>query len=148
MNAWQRFRARFINLYPPFIGAGIHVRRVDNHTYRIEMKLTALNRNLLGVHSGGSLYAMCDPFFLLILMHALGPEYIVWDKAATIQFLKPGRGTVTATFHIPPERVDEIRAAVVGGEKLEPTFTVDVVDDQGQVIAHVDKLLYVRKKPG
>jgi hypothetical protein len=73
-------------------------------------------------------------------------NYIVWDKAASIQFLKPGRGTVTATFHIPRERVDEIRAAVDGGQKLEPTFSVDVLNDQGEVVARVEKLLYVRKK--
>jgi len=79
-------------------------------------------------------------------MHALGDEYIVWDKAAHIQFLRPGRGTVTATFYIPPERVAEIRAAADRGEKIEPTLTVDVVDEQNETVARVEKLLYVRKK--
>lgn len=143
---WQRFLEEHINFYPPLFGAGIHSRRIDERTTRVELKLTRLNRNIVGVHFGGSLYAMCDPWFMLILIRLLGNGYIVWDKAASIQFLKPGRGTVTATFHIPPERVDEIRAAADRGEKVEPTFTVDVVDDQNQVIAHVEKLLYVRKK--
>lgn len=144
----QRLLERFINLYPPFLGAGICARTVDEHTLRVEMKLTALNRNIVGAHFGGSLYAMCDPWFMLILMRLLGTDYIVWDKAASIQFLQPGRGTVTATFHIPQERVDEIRAAVADGQKIEPTFIVDVLDTQGQAIARVEKLLYVRKKNG
>jgi acyl-coenzyme A thioesterase PaaI-like protein len=143
---YQRLRERFINLYPPLLGAGIRVHKVDELTVRVEMKLTALNRNIVGTHFGGSLYSMCDPWFMLILMRALGSDYIVWDKSASIQFLQPGRGTVTVTFHIPQERLDEIRRAADSGQKVEPLFTVDVLDTGGQAVAHVEKLLYVRKK--
>jgi acyl-coenzyme A thioesterase PaaI-like protein len=143
---WMRLREKFINFYPPLFGAGIRARTLDERTVRVEMKLTRLNRNIVGVHFGGSLYAMCDPWFMLILMRLLGGEYIVWDKAASIKFLKPGRSAVTATFHIPQERVDEIIQGTKGGEKLEPTFTVDVLDEEGQVVAQVEKLLYVKRK--
>jgi acyl-coenzyme A thioesterase PaaI-like protein len=143
---WQRFRERLINFYPPFLGAGIRSRRIDEYTTRVGMKLTALNRNILGTHFGGSLYAMCDPWFVLILLRVLGPDYIVWDKSASIQFLQPGRGKVTATFHIPLERVNEIRREVNDGRKTEPTFTVDVLDADGKAVARVEKILYVRKK--
>lgn len=136
---------RLINLYPPLVGAGIRSHAIDERTAEVEMKLTALNRNLVGVHFGGSLYAMCDPWFMLILMRLLGRDYIVWDKAASIQFKKPGRGRVKARFHIPAERVDEIRRYVDVQGKIEPIFNVDVVDDDGQVIAQVEKVLYVRK---
>ena len=145
-TAWQRLRERLINFYPPLLGAGIRSRVIDEQTIQVELKLTALNRNIIGVHFGGSLYAMCDPWFMLILMRALGPDYIVWDKAASIQFLKPGRGTVTATFHIPPERVAEIRRAADENSKIEPIFSVEVLDTAGQPVARVEKLLYVRKK--
>jgi acyl-coenzyme A thioesterase PaaI-like protein len=143
---WQRFRERLINFYPPLVGAGIRSRRIDEYTTRVEMKLTALNRNILGTHFGGSLYAMCDPWFVLILLRALGSDYIVWDKAASIQFLQPGRGTVTATFHIPRERMDGIRAQADAERKLEPVFTVDVLDEKDKVVARVEKILYVRRK--
>jgi acyl-coenzyme A thioesterase PaaI-like protein len=139
---------KWINLYPPFLGMNIRVvyTAPDFSMIRVQSKLARRNLNAVGTHFGGTLYAMCDPFFMLILMHALGDEYIVWDKAAYIQFLRPGRGTVTATFHIPPERVAEIRAAADRGEKIEPTLTVDVVDEQNETVARVEKLLYVRKK--
>lgn len=143
---WQRLRERFVNLYPPFLGAGIRSRRLNDLTIRVEMPLTWLNRNIFGTHFGGSLYAMCDPWFALILLRALGDGYIVWDKAASIQFVKPGRGAVTATFHIPPERVEEIRRAAQTSSKVEPLFTAEVLDSGGQVVARVEKLLYVRKK--
>lgn len=143
---WQRFRERFVNLYPPFLGAGIRSRRIDDLTIQVEMPLTWLNRNIFGTHFGGSLYAMCDPWFALILLRALGDGYIVWDKAASIQFVKPGRGTVTATFHIPSERVEEIRREAGSKSKVEPLFNVEVLDSSGQMVAQVEKLLYVRKK--
>jgi acyl-coenzyme A thioesterase PaaI-like protein len=145
-TVWMRLREKFVNFYPPLLGAGIRSRTIDGRTIRVEMKLTPFNRNIVGVHFGGSLYAMCDPWFMLILMRLLGREYIVWDKAAGIKFIQPGRGTVTATFHIPQERVNEIIAATVNGEKHEPTFIVDVLDEQGEVVAQVEKLLYVKRK--
>ena len=144
-RAWGRIRERLINFYPPLLGAGIHSKNIDEHTMRVEMKLTALNRNIVSTHFGGSLYAMCDPWFMLILMHALGTEYVVWDKSANIQFLQPGRSKVIATFHISEERIQEIRSEADRSGKTEPTFEVDVVDEQNQVVAHIQKLLYVRK---
>jgi acyl-coenzyme A thioesterase PaaI-like protein len=139
---------RWINFYPPFLGAGIRVVDVapDFQSVRVQMKLTRLNVNAVGTHFGGSLYAMCDPWFMLILMQKLGDAYIVWDKAASIQFLRPGRGTVAANFHIPTETIEELRARADAGEKIEPTFAADVVGEDGEPVARVEKLLYIRKK--
>src|SRR5690349_10992730 len=142
----QRILARLINIYPPLFGAGIRSHSVDAHTVEVQMKLTIFNKNIVGVHFGGSLYAMCDPWFMLILMRLLGPDYTVWDKAASIQFKRPGKGKVRARFHIPLERVEQIRIDADNHFKTEPTFSVDVVDDAGQVVATVEKLLYVRHK--
>jgi hypothetical protein len=143
----QAWKLRAINLYPPFLGAGIRVRRgSDGHRFEVRMKLGAFNRNFVGTHFGGSLYAMCDPFYMLILIPALGPEYVVWDKAATIRFLQPGRGTVRATFEIPQERIEEIRRAADEGEKVEPAFTAQVVGEDGRVVAEVEKVIHVRRR--
>jgi len=136
---------RMLSFWPPYLGAGIRVRTsADLRTFEVRMKLRWWNRNYVNTHFGGSLYSMCDPFFMLILVQALGRGYVVWDKAATIRFRRPGKGTVRATFHIPQERVDEIRAAADRGEKIEPVFTAEVLDEQGEVVAEVEKLLYVR----
>ena len=110
------------------------------------MPLRFWNKNYVGTHFGGSLYTMCDPFFMLILINNLGSGYIVWDKAATIRFKKPGTGLVRAVFHIPRERIEEIRFQAEALGKVEPQFQVQVTDSDGNVIAEVDKLLYVRKK--
>ena len=141
-------RYKLINFYPPFLGAGIRVlrRESDTHTIRVRMKVTRLNLNAVGTHFGGSLYAMCDPFFMLLLMHSLGRDYIVWDTAASIRFVRPGRGAVHATFHIPQATIDAVRAQADAGQPVEPEFGVDVVDEAGEVVAHVEKRLYVRRK--
>ncbi len=110
------------------------------------MPLRFYNRNYVGTHFGGSLYAMCDPFYMLMLISILGPDYIIWDKAATIRFKRPGKGLVRAHFEISPEQVAAIRAQCETQEKVEPTFQVVVKDAEGTVIAEVDKLLYIRKK--
>ncbi len=139
---------RVISWYPPFMGAGIQVH-FDPHdplTVRVCLSLRWFNRNAYGTHFGGSLYAMCDPFFALILLRALGKDFIVWDKAASIQFLRPGKGRVTATFVVAAARVEEVRREVEAQGTSQPAFQVDVVDEAGQAVAHVDKLLYVKKK--
>ncbi len=142
-----RWKLRLLNLYPPYLGAGIRVRpSVDLRTFEVRMKLRFWNRNLVGTAFGGSLYAMCDPFFMLILIQALGRDYVVWDKAATIRFRRPGRSRVKATFHISQERIDEIRAAADAGGKIEPVFMAQVHDEKGELIADVEKLLHVRRK--
>lgn len=139
---------QLFNVYPPFVGAGVRVMSVtpDLRTVEVEMPLTRFNRNYVGTQFGGSLYSMCDPFFMLILMENLGPDYIVWDKAATVHFLKPGRGRVRARFHIPPERIEEIRQQADTAHKVEPRFEVTVTDTEGNAVARVEKLLYVRRK--
>jgi hypothetical protein len=145
--ASRRWLFRLLSLYPPYLGAGIRVKASpDVRTFEVRLPLRWWNRNYVRTHFGGSLYAMCDPFFMLILVEALGRGYIVWDKSAVIRFRRPGRGTVAATFHIPQERIDEIRAAADAGGKVEPLFRVDVVDEHGEVVAEVEKLLYVRRK--
>jgi acyl-coenzyme A thioesterase PaaI-like protein len=139
---------RMLRLWPPYLGAGVRVTSIaeDFRSIEVEMPLRFYNRNYVGTHFGGSLYAMCDPFFMVMLIENLGPDYIVWDKAATIRFKRPGKGTVKANFHITPEQIAEIRAQADTQPKVEPQFQVTVTDTDGAVVAEVDKLLYVRKK--
>lgn len=137
-----------MNLWPPFWGAGIHVDDIS-HDYRsaqVSLKYGKLNRNIVGVHFGGSLFAMTDPFFMLMFSHNLGKQYIVWDRAARIEFLKPGKSNVVANFHISQEQIDEIRAEAESGEKILKDYSVDIKNTDGEVIARVTKTLYIRKK--
>jgi len=139
---------RGVNLWPPFLGAGIRVKHIapDMKSIDVEMKLRWWNANYVSTHFGGSLFALTDPFYMLMLMANLGRDYIVWDKAATIRYRKPGKGTVRAEFRLTDAQLDDIREKLKTLPKYEPVFKVEVKDEQGTVIAEVEKLLHVRKK--
>src|ERR1700761_5534369 len=102
---------RWINLWPPFLGAGIRVTHIapDMKAVDVEMKLRWWNANYVGTQFGGSLFAMTDAFYMLMLMANLGRDYIVWDKAASIRYRKPGKGTVRAEFRLTDEQIEEVR---------------------------------------
>ena len=144
----QRLLMKLANLYPPFFGAGIRVTypKDDSYTIVVTMKLHWYNRNLFGTHFGGSLYAMADPFFVFIVTRNLGPGYLVWDKKATIEFLRPGRGRVTGRYHVSPEEIARVKALAEAGETVEPVYTGAIVADDGTLVARVTKTLWIRKK--
>jgi len=140
--------ARLMNFWPPFLGAGVKVTEIsdDFDDVKIKMKLRRWNSNAVGTHFGGSIFSMTDPFYSLILLKNLGKEYIVWDKAASIKFKKPGKGTLTAHFNVSKERLQQIRDEANKNDKAEPVFMVYVKDEAGDVVAEVEKTLYVRRK--
>ena len=69
-----------LNSEPPELEPRVRHREWDEHTIKVQMKLTRLNLNAVGTHFGARLYAMCDPWFMLILMQHLGHAFLVWDK--------------------------------------------------------------------
>lgn len=140
-------RLRLANLWPPFRGMGIRLAlSADALTVISTMKLRFWNRNIVGTQFGGGLYAMVDPLYMIILMENLGPDYVVWDKAATIRFKRPGRSDVSAIAHIPRDEVDAIREAADVQDRVEPTFRLEIKDAAGEVVAEVEKLLFVQRK--
>ncbi len=149
MKYSARTLVRGMHLWPPFLGAGIRLRRMseDFREAEVELRLGRLNRNAVGTQFGGSLFAMTDPFYAIMLMRNLGREYLVWDKAASIEYLAPGRGTVRASFELTEACLAGVRAGAAGGEKVLPEFDTDIVDAKGEVVARVHRMVYVRLKP-
>lgn len=144
-HRWLKLLA---NVYGPFLLAGIRITEItkDLGLIEVEMSLRPWNRNYVGTHFGGSLFAMADPWFMIMLAERLGPAFRVWDKAGSIQFRRPGRGTVRARFEISADRVEEIRQAASLAGKVEPVFAVVIVDERGKVVAQVEKRLSVRRR--
>lgn len=148
MRLRQLFLEKIINYYGPFLGAGVKLEKMtkDYRHARVSMNLTFYNKNYMGTQFGGSLYAMTDPWYMLMLIKNLGRDYIVWDKAASINFRKPGRGKVTAEFNLTDEHLAEIKKHLETEKKMDYHFKVEIKDDEGKLIADVDKVLYIRKK--
>jgi acyl-coenzyme A thioesterase PaaI-like protein len=137
------------NLWPPFLLAGIHITRMDADWRRVdvELRMRPWNRNYVGTHFGGSLFAMADPFWMILGLHRFGPAYLVWDRAGDIEFLRPGRGTVRTVFQWDDALEARLRAQAADGSKVLHWFENDVIDTNGDVVARVRKQLYIRLKP-
>ena len=137
-----------MNLWPPFLFSGIRVTELseDFRYVRVELRQHWYNRNYVGTHFGGSLFAMADPFRMIPLLRVLGSEYIVWDQASEIEFLKPGRGTVSAEFVLDDAVLAEIRAATDGDEKYLRSFETELRYAECETIARVRKQVYIRRK--
>lgn len=135
------------NLWPPFRAAGIRVTHLagDWSVAIVELRARLLNRNYVGTHFGGSIFAMADPFFMILMMKKLGRDYVVWDKAGSVRFLRPGRGTLTARFVVTRAMVEAARRATADGSKHEPTYAVEITDGEGAVVARVEKTLHIRR---
>ena len=140
---------RLRNLWPPFLFSGIRLLSLDRDytEARVALRLRPWNRNYVGTQFGGSLFAMADPFWMLLILHHLGRDHFVWDKAGSIDFVAPGREDVYAHFKLEAGLLDELRAAAANGEKVLRWFEVPITTAAGEVVAVVRKQLYVRLKP-
>lgn len=135
-----------LNTYAPYIGAGIKIDHIslDQGLCVVSMGLNTLNKNIVGTQFGGSLYSMVDPFYMLMLMHQLGSNYVVWDKSSHIDFIAPGNSKVTARMKIPSSEIITIQDLAKEGEAVFREYKVDIVDEQQKLIATVTKTLYIR----
>ena len=136
------------NLFPAYRGRGARVTYIsdDFREVRVRLPLNFRSRNAVGTIYGGSMYGSVDPMYMIMLMQLLGRDYIVWDKAATIRFRKPGRSTLFATFRLEDAEVTEIRDATASGTPIDRTYNVDLVDADGVVHASVQKVIYIKRK--
>lgn len=147
--AWRARMVRLgFNLHPAFRGTGgrvVHVARDLRHI-RICLPLNWKTRNIVGSIYGGSLFAITDGAHPMMLMAALGDAYIVWDKAASIRYRKPGYTTLYADFLLPEEEISAIRGALAEYPELERTYTVELKDRDGTVHTVVERTVYIAEK--
>lgn len=139
---------RMLNIWPPFLFAGITVLEVskDFRYAQVRLKKKLITSNYVGTLFGGSLFSMTDPFFMIMAMKNLGDKYIVWDKRGEIEFVSPGKETVFANFAITDEDIEEIKAGVVESGKYLKWFEVELKTADGSVVARVKKQIYFREK--
>lgn len=147
-NLSPRVLRLLMNVWPPYVGAGIRVRHIaaDFRSVTVDMRLRWFNRNYVGSHFGGSLYAMTDPFLMVMLLHTLGSQYRVWDKSGSIDYIAPGRGRVWARFDLHDNDLEQIRRMTEEGDKHLHLFGVEIKDAEGMVVARVEKIIYIRRK--
>ncbi|MDN6150212.1 MAG: DUF4442 domain-containing protein [Yaniella sp.] len=148
MNIGPKFLQRFMRIWPPYLGAGIKTQYIADNASRaiVTHKPNLLTRNLVGTAFGGTMLSMTDPFFMFAGVHGLGKEYLVWDVGVEAQFIKPGKGKITADFQVSEETWDLIREKTMDGEKYLHWFEVAITDESGDTVAIVRRQVYFRKK--
>lgn len=146
--ARPRLLKTLMNCWPPFWGAGIRIEHLspDYRHCRIALVLRWWNKNANRTQYGGSLFSMTDPVYSMLLMGILGEDYYIWDRGAHISFIKPGKGRVYADIHLSQSQLSEILNATQDGHKHFPRFRINIMDEEGALIAEVERTLYVRKK--
>lgn len=148
----ESFKTRLMrwgfNFYPAYRGTGARITYIaaDWREVQITLPLSWRTRNYVGTIYGGSMYAAVDPFYMVMLIRILGPEYVVWDKAATIEFKRPGRSTLYATFTLDDEEIESIKAELTEKPAMDRVYHTDLTDKDGVVYASVKKTIYIRCK--
>jgi acyl-coenzyme A thioesterase PaaI-like protein len=141
-------RLAYTYLFPAYRGTGGHIVHAEDDwsQIRVEIPLSRRTRNYVGTIFGGSMYGAVDPIYMVMLIKRLGPGYVVWDKAASIRFRKPGRSRLHATFTVGDDELHTIRTALETEKAVDRTYRIDLVDDAGVVHAEVEKVIHIRKK--
>lgn len=148
-ESWSTWTFRhFLNWYPCYRGTGGKVTHIsaDWHDMRVKLPLNWKTRNYVGTIFGGSFYGSVDPLYMLMLIKILGPDYIVWDKAAHVLFKKPGKSTLFTEMHLSPPEIEQIKERLESERSIEITCPIEYKDKEGIVYAYIEKLIYIRKK--
>jgi acyl-coenzyme A thioesterase PaaI-like protein len=137
----------YFNLIPAVRGTGGWITYIaaDWKEVRVKLPLNFWTRNYVGTIFGGSLYGILDPVYMIMLIQLLGPDYVVWDKAASIRFKKPGRSTLYATFKLDVAEIERIKAALETQPVLDCIYPVDLVDRDGEIHVLVEKTINIRR---
>jgi acyl-coenzyme A thioesterase PaaI-like protein len=144
----NKLRCWSFYLFGCYRGTGGRLKYIaeDWSEVRLEIPLSRRTRNYVGTIFGGSLYSAVDPIYMLMLIRRLGPEFLVWDKSANIQFKKPGRETLHARFLVSNDELAAVRSALESQRSIDRSYTVDLVDGSGTVCATVEKIIYIRRR--
>ncbi|MCI0404325.1 MAG: DUF4442 domain-containing protein [Acidobacteria bacterium] len=144
-SRWLRWK---FNFFPALRGTGARIEHIseDMREVRVRLPLNWRTRNYVGTIYGGSMYGAVDPFYMVMLIRNLGPDYVVWDKAASIRFRKPGRGTLYARFTLDEAELDSIRRELDGRRSIDRVYRVDLTDAEGTIHASVEKVIYIARK--
>ena len=136
------------NFFPALRRTGGRITYIahDLKTIRIKIPLNWKTRNYVGTIFGGSMFSAVDPIYMVMFIKLLGPGYIVWDKFASIKYIKPGRSTLTAEFKVKEEELKEICDQLETTEKIDRSYQVELRDQNREICAIIDKTLHFRKR--
>src|ERR1700722_16767561 len=131
-NRTRRMRWLY-NFWPCIWCTGSKVQFIagDFKELHVSIRLNFRTRNRVGTVYGGSIYSSIDPYFMLMLMEILGKDYVVWDKAASVKFVRPIVTRVKCRFLISDELIEEVKQKVAGLGEYTFELPLKYEDEKG-----------------
>lgn len=119
----------------------------DIMSITIKLPISYKNRNYVGTIFGGSMFSAVDPIPMIQLIHALGDQFVVWDKSAAIYFKRPAKENLYADFVFAPEEIEEIKNKATEKHEFELTKKTKLTNkDRTIVSCEVVKTIYIADK--
>lgn len=137
-----------MNWYPMFFGTGAKILfwSGDWSEVHLRLKLNLWTMNYVRTIFGGSQFSATDPFYMLMFMHMLGKDFVVWDKSASIKFKRPGKKPLYAIFKITPEILTKVKADVKANGETTHVAIVHWVDKDGIIYSELERSIYIADK--
>ena len=133
------------NIFPAYRRTGARICFISDDLKEVHIKLGLkwTTRNYVGSVFGGSVYGALDPIFMVQLINILGNKYVVWDKSATIKFIRPIKQVVFARFLISDNLLSEIKKEIELNNEMEIELSAQFSDANEITYAKVIKKLYI-----
>ena len=148
-ESWRTWWFRTVmNIYPMFLGTGGKIVSIsaDWRDVKVDLPMSWWSKNYVGTIFGGSMFAASDPFYMLMLIHNLGKDYVVWDKAASIRFRRPSKERITTNFVLSEQTLEEIKEKVATFGEIDFPFLVQWLNKEGKLVSEIERTLYIADK--
>jgi len=152
LNMTESLKSRLtrilFNYFPMFwsTGAKITYLAADFKEIHIKLPLSWRTRNYVGTIFGGSMFSATDVLYFLLVVKNIGEDYIVWDKASSIRFKKPGKGTLYTKAVISDEEIEIIKTELLNVDKIDRVYYLDLIDEAGDICASIEKTIHIQNK--
>jgi hypothetical protein len=137
------------NWSPMYRRSTAKITTVSNDLLDITIKLpiSYKNKNYVNSIFGGSMFAAVDPIPMIQLMHLIGDEFVVWDKAAEIFFKRPAKENLYADFNFTSSEIQSIKESVAAHKEFEIIKTTTLTNiDRNIIYCEVKKTIYIADK--
>ena len=147
VRRWMRFLpdSRRMEIYPPWWMMRIKVMKLENdwRHIRFRLPLTWISRNMGGSMFGGFQASLADPIAPLACAQVF-PEYHVWTRHLSVDFVRPGVTDMELRFDFPPEKEEAIREELERRGRSTPSFEYGLYDNQNRLCTKIICVVAIR----
>lgn len=143
----QRVRRWRWNFLPSYRMTGGWITHLSDDWREVRVKLpyNIWTRSYVNTIYCGAMFSAITPFYAAMILFNLPPQHQVWDKCATIHYLKPGRGTLYSHIVLTQDELDTIGALLEDNRSIERTYRLTLVDADDTLHATLDQTVYIRR---